>query len=90
MRDKTPDFGVPVLFYDARLEWVDVGDWREDGHFWTGRSTVSPEGEKIRTVPSEYVTHWQPLVVPDISTEEYERIRAMWAQQEGSRKEGDD
>lgn len=81
MSERAPELGMPVIFYDARWEWVDVGDWRQDGHFWTARSTVSPEGERVRTVPSEYVTHWQPLVLPEVSKEDHERIRQMEARE---------
>ena len=89
MKDRPPDFRLPVIFYGARFEWVGVGDWRQDGHFWTDHAKVSREGEITGTVPSEYVTHWQPLVLPELSEEEHERIRQMAARgEDDSTKEG--
>lgn len=64
--DQTPAYGEPVLFYDALNDWVEVGDWRADGRFWVAQIpsvSVAPS----RTIPSEYVTHWCPLVRPVIS-----------------------
>lgn len=65
---RLPAEGESVLFFDARTDWVEVGDLRSDGHFWTDHGTH---------VPVQFVTHWQPLKLPTVSSEDYERIRRI-------------
>ena len=66
--ERLPGEGDLVLFFDARTDWVGVGDLRPDGRFWTDHGTH---------VPSQFVTHWQPLKLPKVPPEEYERIRRI-------------
>ena len=63
MKDRGPAMYEPVMFYDARWDWVDIGDLRQDGQFWT------TAGIDAR-VSMEHVTHWQPLTRPEASVEQ--------------------
>jgi Protein of unknown function (DUF551) len=71
MKDRTPPIHESVLFYDAVRDWMGIGDWRQDGYFWVpGASSIS----------SEHVTHWQPLVPPQVSDDERAELRRMAGQ----------
>jgi len=66
--DRLPEEGQSVLFFDARTDWVEVGDLRDDGRFWTDHGTH---------VSAQFVTHWQPLRLPTVPADVYARIRRI-------------
>ena len=68
LSDRLPAEGEPAVFFDARTDWVGIGDLRSDGRFWTDHGTH---------VPSDVVTHWQPLRLPRVSSADYDRIRRI-------------
>ena len=66
MRDRSPEFGTPVLFYDVISDSIAIGDLRQDGWFWIRDDRVD----------ANFVSHWAPLEKPEISDDE--RRRRDW------------